>query len=155
MTTAQLTKYRVNLSKWRAARKAAGKPHDDVARYEMHRKAIGRACSSTEFTNHEFDMVLAVMAAEFAPADLNAQMRQQDQLDYRLQELRARVAQLAPSAGIERGADGVSAYFRRFLNGRHVDRLDERTLQKLVGMLERRGKQLVPTSGEEDDGDPF
>src|SRR5690606_9022808 len=147
--------YRAQLAKWRDARQTAGKPHDEAARYQMHQRAIGRACSSKEFSNRDLDMVLAVMLAEIAPADFAGQMRIQDQPDQRAADLRTKIDRLAPTAGIERGREGVAAYFRRWLGGRKIEELDERTLQKIVGLLSRRAKQLAPKPAAVDDGNPF
>lgn len=148
MTPAQLTKYRVVWSQCRAALQAAGKPHDDRARMALHERAIGRACSSKDFTNHEFDMVLAAMMAIAKPADFAAQMRQQEQPELRREDIESRIDDalhvIIPRSGCNSDAHAVHARAsyrsglarRMFGTGMSAD-LTERQLQKLMGVLER------------------
>jgi uncharacterized protein YjiS (DUF1127 family) len=75
----------------RKACKAAAVPVPD--RHELHRRALGRDRSSKDFSNEEFDKVLAEFRAISQPASVNAQLRQQRQprtrLEFSLDELLA------------------------------------------------------------------
>lgn len=147
MTSAQLIKYRVTLVQWAKARRAAGKPCDDTARYELHRRCTGRACSSKEFTNPEFDKVLAAMAAEIDPAGFAEQMRIQESPDLRLEEFRNRCLD---AVAFIVGAD--DAHRRNYLRtivrqvsyGRHeeLSALSERQTQVVMGIVEKRSRAL-------------
>ena len=147
MTSAQLIKYRVTLAQWVKARRAAGKPYDDAARYELHRRCTGRACSSKEFTNPEFDQVLAAMAAEIDPAGFAEQMRIQESPELRLEEYRNRC--LDAVAFIVGGDEAhrrnyLRAIVRQVSYGRQEDlvRLTERQTQVVMGIVEKRVRAL-------------
>ncbi len=74
MTLDQIRKYRCFVRDWKAARESHGLPCDDDTRYGVHRRVTGRACSSTEFTNKEFDDVLRRLKAETDAADYFGQV---------------------------------------------------------------------------------
>lgn len=148
MSPAQLTKYRVVWSQCRAALQAAGKPHDDRARMALHERAIGRACSSKDFSNREFDLVLAVMLSIAKPADFGAQMRQQEQEDLRREDIESRIDDamhvIIPRSGCNSDAHAVHArsnyrggLAQRMFGTRLLADLTERQLQQLMGVLER------------------
>lgn len=163
MTSAQLIKYRVTLAQWAKARRAAGKPYDDAARYELHRRCTGRACSSKEFTNPEFDQVLAAMAAEIDPAGFAEQMRIQESPELRLEEYRNRC--LDAIAFIVGGDEAhrrnyLRAIVRQVSYGRHeaLTGLSERQTQVVMGIVEKRVRALekerraaAPAAAIEDD----
>ena len=65
----------------------------DANRHALHIQALGRDVSSKAFTNAQFDQVLGVFRAISRPADLNAQLRQQQQPRTRLLHI---IEQLAP-----------------------------------------------------------
>lgn len=144
MTALQLKKYRVHVAAWKKAREARGLPADDATRYELHRRTIGRACSSTDFTQAEFDKVLGALLAESAPADLDAQLVQIEQARIRGVKLRARMHLLSLHIGVDAGRE--SSYLRgisRNLFGTdEIERLSEEQLPKLIGVLERRCRQM-------------
>jgi hypothetical protein len=48
-------------------------------RHDLHRKALGHDCGHADFTNEDFDRVLAAFAAVARPDDLEAQLRQLEQ----------------------------------------------------------------------------
>lgn len=77
---------RLYFTEWSQCRKALAhhNPHADTAeieekRHEMHVRALGYDKSSAKLSNDEFDRVLAVFRSFSRPADLGAQLRQQDQ----------------------------------------------------------------------------
>jgi hypothetical protein len=77
MTKSQIAKY------WQEWRKvAAADPAAD--RHALHVEALGFDKSSREFSNEEFDKVLAVFWAIIKPANLHAQVRQENQPRQRL-----------------------------------------------------------------------
>jgi hypothetical protein len=147
MSPAQLTKYRVLLAQWRGVRKAAGKPHDDAARYALHERCIGRACSSKAFSNAEFDKVLAAMSAEIDPAGFAEQMRIQDSPDLRLEDFRNRchdaLAQIVGADQTHR-RNYLRAIVRQVSYGRATDlaALSERQTQVVMGILEKRARTV-------------
>jgi hypothetical protein len=57
---------------------------DDVARHELHVQALGIDKSHRALTNGEFDRVMGAFLAITRPADLTAQLRQEDQPRQRL-----------------------------------------------------------------------
>lgn len=72
MTPAQTKLY---WREWAAVRRV-----DTTAdRHALHVRALGREVSSKAFTNRQLDAVLGVFRAVARPADVGAQMRQQDQ----------------------------------------------------------------------------
>jgi hypothetical protein len=78
MTKAQTQLY---FREWAAVRKA----QPDADRHELHVKALGKDKSSKAFTNSDFDRVLQVFRAISQPGNLNAQLRQAQQVRYRLE----------------------------------------------------------------------
>jgi hypothetical protein len=161
MSPAQLTKYRAEWAKCRVALKAAGKAHDDRARFALHERAIGRRCSSKDFSQREFDMVLAAMAAISRPADFAAQMRQQDQPDLRRSDVECRISDAL--VVIIPGEPADSEDFLRHRRERYRQGLvrrmfgtnitTDRQLQQLMGVLERQaGKKEKPVPA---DNQPF
>ena len=72
MTPAQTKLY---WREWAAVRKA----DKDADRHALHRQALGREVSSKAFTNRQLDAVLGVFRSVSRPADVGAQLRQEDQ----------------------------------------------------------------------------
>jgi len=150
MSPAQIKKYRAIWSKCRAALRSAGKPHDDAARYALHERTIGRRCSSTEFTQKEFDAVVGAMMAIVDPANFGAQMRQQDQEDLRREDVLCRIddalAVIIPRSDCE--SDAHATHARASYKHKLADRmfgkvvgLTDRQLQVLMGVLEREARK--------------
>lgn len=81
MTKAQNRLYWREWAKTRRALIGHGrtKAEADQERHLLHEKALGYDKSHLDFTNTEFDKILGVFRSWSSPADLNAQMRQQDQ----------------------------------------------------------------------------
>lgn len=160
MTPAQNRKYRWEWSKVRThlVARGMGAGQCEKERHAIHVRALGKDKSSTRLTNADFDKVIAAFRAAWDAGNLDAQLRQIDQAEKRVDILRTRIARLAEECGIADGEDGLDAYFRDWLKGRTVAGLNERELQQLAGILERRRRQLpepVAVAASEDDGNPF
>ena len=161
MTDAQTKLY---WREWQAcskARKERGLASTDANRHALHVEALGVDVSMKHLTQRQFDRVLAKFRSYSCPADLNAQMRAEDQEDKRLKAAIQEITELAERADIKGGCDGVSRYFHRWLQDRPLQALDFQTLKVVAGMLHRRIAQL-PTAAQtqtaheaKDDGDPF
>jgi hypothetical protein len=123
----------------------------EATRHTLHRKALGKDRSSKALTNAELDVVLAAFKAVSEGGNLEAQLRQLDQPDWRRGELERRILRLAVRCGIEGGEAGLVAYLGHFFRGRQLRELDERELQKAAGILARRARQL----GSEPPDNPF
>jgi hypothetical protein len=93
MTTKQTQLY---WREWAAVRRAD--PRAD--RLELTIRALGKARSSKEFTNAEFDRVLAAFRAVSRPADVDGQLDQQEQprkrKEHRIAEIMACLALYHP-----------------------------------------------------------
>src|ERR1039457_3450629 len=76
MTALQKSIYFREWGRVRAACKQQGFPVPD--RHSLHVKALGQDTSHLDFTNDDFDRVLAEFRALSQPDDLPAQLRQQD-----------------------------------------------------------------------------
>jgi len=76
MTPLQNSLYFREWGKLRAACQRKGRPVPD--RHELHIRALGQDKSHLDFTNEDFDRVLAEFRAISRPDDLAAQLRQQD-----------------------------------------------------------------------------
>jgi hypothetical protein len=149
MNQAQLGLYR---REWGLARKwfrAHGllPMQADAKRHALHKQALGADKSSLDFTNAEFDKVLAAFRAVHDGGNLDAQLRQAEQPEDRMATLRARARDVASdivlSAGMEAGyLDGLA---RKVFRAAFAD-LNERQLQQLVGILHRRIKQMAASN---------
>ncbi|QYM80249.1 hypothetical protein K0B96_06445 [Horticoccus luteus] len=144
MTAPQLKKYRVHVAAWMKARAARGLPADDATRYELHRRTIGRACSSRDFTQKEFDDVLGALLAESAPGDLDAQLGQIEQARLRLVKLTARMHFLSLHIGVDVGRESsyLRGIARNLFASDEIERLTDEQIPKLIGVLERRCRQM-------------
>ena len=140
---------------WGECRKALaehGRPHDDAARKALQKEALGGTVkSSKNLTNAELTKVLAKFRTWSEPANFAAQMHAEEDPEARVKNLRDRVELLGKECGIEGGVSGVEHYFWKFLQKKKLPQLDERTLQKLAGILERRKAQIIAES----EGNPF
>jgi hypothetical protein len=76
MTTLQNSLYFREWGRVRAACKELGFPVPD--RHSLHVKALGQEKSHLDFSNEDFDLVLAEFRALSQPDNLAAQLRQQD-----------------------------------------------------------------------------
>ena len=120
-----------------------------TAKIEAHRsaitlKALGRAKSSKQFTNADLDKVLAVIKAETAPADFDAQMRLQDMPEKRHALVMGRIHALSLSVQLEPGLESsyVAGIAHRMFGERAYERLTVEQLGQIEGVLRRRLKQL-------------
>lgn len=142
MTPAQQNLY---WREWQAcskARKERGLAATDANRHQLHVEALGVDRSMKDLTQRQFDRVLAKFRSFSRPADLNAQMRAEDQDGHRHQSALEEISELAHEAGIKGGIDGVSRYFHRWLGGKAVETLDFAKLKQVAGILRRRLKQM-------------
>jgi len=144
---------------WGKARKALadlGRPHDDAARKDIQKNALGGVVKSSKFlTNAELTKVLAKFRSYSEPGNFDAQMHAEEDPEQQRQALLKRIETLAGECDIDGGLDGVTGYFKKFLCQMPVVRVDYDTLRKLAGILERRKAQMAPKAPAEDDGDPF
>lgn len=140
--------YFAEWGKLRTVLSARGKSSAEI---EAHRaaitlKALGRPKSSKLFTNADLDKVLAAIKAEAAPGDFAAQMKVQDSPEKRRELLLARIRSLSLSVGLNAGHEStyVDGIARRMF-GRQYHELEERGLQQIEGILQRRLQQLGGT----------
>ena len=151
MNRAQLSKYHVTKSQWAAARTARKMPADAAALAALQQRTIGRACSSTTFSQTDLDRMLAAFLAESKPDDLNAQINQIDQPMVRRLAMEKRL--LAAGAKFITGNDAghVQARTINYVQG-IVQNLgaawnwpiyDEPLLAQVTGIMERRAAQVA------------
>ncbi|MEO6001527.1 MAG: hypothetical protein ABIZ04_20910 [Opitutus sp.] len=145
MTAAQQAKYFAEYGKLRDVLRARGWSSTKI---ELHRaeitvKALGRHKSSKAFTNADLDKVLAVIKAETAPADFDAQMRLQDMPEKRRAILMARIHSLSLCVGLNPGGESgyVQAIAKNMFGTSQYDDLSEQQLGVIEGVLRRRLKQ--------------
>jgi hypothetical protein len=149
--------YHAEKAKWQAARRALGRPCDDATLRALH-TSVGAPHSSTAFSQDDLTRVIGAFKSVSAMDDFNAQMKAQGTMKERLIE---EITALQAKSDIKGGITGLARYFNKWLGGKSIAELDEATLRKLRGMLDRRVKQLQPAPGPtagptaEDDGDPF
>lgn len=147
MSPAQIKIYRAYVAKWQAAGKVANVVRDDAARYDLHLRCTGRACSSTELTNAELDKVLLAMLQEFDPAAAAEQAALQQSPALRLEEFRSRCHDaLAVIVGEDQAhrRNYLGAIVRQVSYGRasSLDKLTERQTQQVMGILEKRVRAM-------------
>lgn len=117
----------------------------DSKRHELHRRALGYMKSSKDFTNAEFDKVLAVFRAITQPGNLVAQLRALDQPAMREGELFTAVRVLASRCVTKPGLEDLylNGMARKIFGAAHgYHDLGELKLAQLKGILERRVAQL-------------
>jgi hypothetical protein len=116
----------------------------DAKRHELHRKALGVDKSSKDFTNADLDKVLSAFWAITKPADLNAQLRQQDQGEQRMSKLLGDARSLASRCVSKPGLEGVylDGMARKVFETSQYHLLNEKQLGSLCGILRRRIAQL-------------
>lgn len=170
MNLAQIKMYRAEWAKAAKVLSAAGRTAEEIEakRLAITAQVCGRAKSSTKFTGRELDRVIAAIKAISAPADFNAQMRQEDQPD-----VRREAAMAAAVAACQRlhGLDsehyqlGTEAARRAYIAGvakrlgvYGIDTCDAAALRRVAGELEQhaarveRRMQQVPVA---DETEPF
>jgi len=150
MTSQQTAMYFAEFGKLREQLRARGWSPTKIEqhRHALTKKALGVDKSSKDFTNAELDKVLAVISAEAAPADFNAQMRIQESPEKRLSLLLNRVRVLSRNVGLKEGLESVyvDGIARRMFGVRGYENLPERALQQIEGILRRRLRQLKLTA---------
>lgn len=113
-------------------------------RHEIHRAALGYDKSSRAFTNKEFDRVLSHFRAINRPADLNAQLRLQQQPEIRARHVvHGLMSKLARHLGSLDQADAyLAALLRDRFENRALDDLDIIHLRDLIITLTARARSL-------------
>ncbi len=116
MTSAQYRKY---LREWGPVRRTfraqgLSSAACDAKRHELHRKALGFDKSSLALSNSEFDAVLAVFSAISRPADLETQLRLQEQTDRRAAMTEDLIEFLRSTSFVREDNTGLQIY-----NGMH------------------------------------
>jgi hypothetical protein len=160
MTRPQEALYWREWSACKAERKKRGLPHDDVARHLVHIRALGTDVSMKSLSNGQFDKVLGAFRSWSRSADLNAQLRVEEQPDVRkeisiekcyeiLEELAFYGKEFAGENAMERYLNGTSwALFKR-----PVRDLSDVEAGKLMGVLLRqlqRVKAKAPKNEQQD-----
>lgn len=124
MTKSQIGKY---WREWAAVKRKLGDEATDELRHELHSKALGRDMSSQQFTNKDFDLVLAEFRVLSRPADLNSQLAQMNQ--HRKRQL-WRARNNVKMLGLY--MDDPRAYARHILSQRFgVERIEDLSSQAL------------------------
>lgn len=151
LSTSQDRLYWREVGAWARARKALGLPAGDAERRALTRRACGHDKSHKHLYNAEFDKVLGLLRAESRPDDLNAQMRQIEQGENRKADLISRCWDACRVSLQGNDAEHTSSLCQRYMSGiayklagRPIDIADltERDLQKLLGVLDRRARQV-------------
>lgn len=116
----------------------------DAKRHQLHKKALGYDKSHTDFTNGEFDKVLAEFYAVTKPSDLEAQLHQIEQPIERLRELGHQLQDLAAKVVDEPGREKayVKGLAAKIFPGIEFAALTEPQLQQLAGILRARIAQI-------------
>jgi hypothetical protein len=150
MTSAQSMLYFREVGRVRDVLKAKGLPFGDVQRHALHKKALGVAKSSKDFTNADLDKVLAALKAISEPGNLTAQMRAMEQPQLRRLDAQTACLKLLDELGIGRDStqertdfiqraylDGIA---KRFTHGAHIcfNTLDDRTANAILHTLRMR-----------------
>jgi|GEM_PF-2502265 len=145
MTAGQTAMYFAEFGKLRDVLRARGW---SSTRIEQHRaaitvKALGKQKSSKVFTNGDLDKVLAVITADRAPADFDAQMRLQDMPEKRVELIMARIRSLSLNVGLDEGHESsyVGGISLRMFGTRSYETLTVQQLGVIEGVLRRRLKQ--------------
>lgn len=155
MTRAQLYKYRAEAAKAVAAMRERGHQGTlDELRHQLTVEALGYDKSSLDFTNPEFDRVLAVIWSHAEPGDLHAQLAQLDQPITRLQWLCKHHLRAAgvKEHGLEWYLIGIG---KRMFPGREVYSLDSFTEEQWRDILVACNKHRQRTEKKRLAGAPF
>jgi hypothetical protein len=144
MTPAQTRRYFWEWARVRDVLKSRGVVAGiDQRRHEIHKQALGVMKSSRDFTNADFDKVLAAFLAITEPDNLNAQLKAIEQPELRVKMMTERIYELAKQVVDKPGSE------QRYLDGlsRKVFRCDladlsERQLGALTGIVTARVRQL-------------
>lgn len=113
----------------------------DALRHDLHRRALGDDKSSLNFTNWEFDRVLAIFWSYSMPDNLSAQMRQENQPSIRsrwvAEMLLDRIDEVAPR------------HYEAYLSGmagrmckRSLFELDEGNWITIIAALDKQAKRV-------------
>lgn len=124
----------------------------DAKRHALHQRALGRDKSSKDFSSPELDKVIAVFRAVYDGGNLDAQLAQLDQPDFRRGALVKRCVAAVSSFIDGETEEHRSHNVRRYLDGTAdrmfgvtFDRLDhgqdgDAQLRKVMGALERTAR---------------
>ena len=140
---------------WSAAKRALmpgrstwTKHEEETRRHEIHIRALGADKSHLDFTNADFDKVLAELRAISRPADLNAQLRQLNQQHYRLLFGIRKLASELHGAGWRRYVAGIIDHMNAdgALQGSDLDQLAPADLEKIMIALRKdQARQKQPS----------
>jgi hypothetical protein len=144
MNDAQLRLYRYEASRWRDARRSRGQPAREEDRHSLHTRVLGRDKSSLQFTNAEFDKVLAAFRAESEPGNLDAQLALIDQPEHRATVIRGRLHLLSLYIGLKPGHESsyIAGIASKLFGIDQLIDLSDVQLAKLEGVLQRRVRQI-------------
>jgi hypothetical protein len=130
----------------------------DAKRMALHAKALGQPKSSKDLNNADLDKVLAAFRAVWDDANLDAQLRQEEQPEKRLIALQQRCYRAVQSFITEGPEVRRSLAIENYIGataqricGKRFDECDERELGKLAGALERsaRVRARIHDAGQE------
>lgn len=123
----------------------------DAKRHELHVRALGVKKSSKLFTNADLDKVLAVFYAITRPADLNTQLRQQEQQIERMRKMQDDCRDLVRRLPKAAEVDDRDFYVKNYLNkvsyshtGKAFAMLEEKELARILGILRDRLQEVAP-----------
>jgi hypothetical protein len=143
----------------------AGLRFGDVERHAFHKKALGVAKSSKDFTNDDIDEIKRTALGILEPGNLEAQQRGPEQRLLRNVEARAECLGLIERLGIGQGYDADKADFLRkayldgivknITRGEHVDfqTLKDRPANHILNTL--RNRLASHQAKQEAQGVPF
>jgi hypothetical protein len=138
MTPAQTNMYWSLIQRLRDVAEGKGLKFGDVERHAFHRKALGVAKSSKDFTNADLDKIKAHALAILEPDNLAAQLKVQDQGELRRVEARARCMNILEELGIGEGHDMTKA---EWLRGSYLDGLVKKVMPPHVSFEALTDKQ--------------
>ena len=156
MNRAQFAKYHTLKKQWADARSKRQMPADQAALDALQQRTIGRACSSTTFSQVDLDKMVAAFMAEIEPGNFNAQMQQQDQPMVRRLAMEKRLLAAGVKFITGNDADHVQWKTIRYVQG-VVENLgavhswpiyDEALLARVTGIMERRAEQVARKNGQ-------
>lgn len=165
MTPAQHKMYWSLIQRLRDVAESKGLKFGDVERHAFHKKALGIAKSSKDFTNADLDKIKAHALAILEPDNLAAQLRAQDQPKMRRIDVQTKCLQLIEEMGIGRDSTEDRSRFLRsqyldgivknITRGEHVSftTCDDRVANNILQTLQRR--IMAHRRKAEEQGVPF
>lgn len=153
MTPSQTRMYFSLIGRVRDVYKGKGLAFGDVQRHALHQKALGVMKSSKDFTNVDLDKVKATILAIVEPGNLTAQLNQLDQPERRLGKLQAscwgivhQIPKIKDSHDPQYNAEHYLDTIARSLTGRVFEKLDEKDVARVLGILRHRLGEKIPAA---------